>query len=310
MKLSFLPNINLNYYSEYLDIASKHWLNGTCYNSGSLFNIWDLADLKALSPTAFPEKWNSLFTDLSQHGERKNNTTEIESFQELMANLVCKQTHKNHQIDLRDIKYIYGGTDIVATGSNKYDLCDWGRDHNKQYSISKDELHEIITSNEFKALFTNASSTSWHHGLIAETSNLNHRIGYIAATLESHPEIVAFHTLENYVSYSINSKALLQLLSTYAVYIAIEDKLDRERDLNQSMTSFLFDDLDRIGEKHGAFRLNLEQCSSHSLSRMYFEKYDAKLYFFKKTAGTYLTRRYLDKRMHDNELLLQILSNK
>lgn len=293
MDLGLLPKVNLDYYTEYLKMTVNHWLNGTCYDSGSLLNLWDLANLK--DPNN--EKWSYIFSELSEQDNRISDDI-YKRFQYLIGNLVDKNVIENVQINLRDVRYIYGGTDIVSVGNEKYDIVAWGKDKNKEYPHSIDKLKEIVKSQEFNDHFTSVKLLSWHKGLVAEIGNLNHRIGCIAAILDLNPELIELYSIKTINKYTINQDILKKLLTEYSVYIALDIADD------------IFLDLDNLGYKYGVFCLDLAKCDSLSLSRLYFQKYNAKIYFFRKTYSNFLLRSYLNSKMHNNELVFNLLSSK
>ena len=142
---------------------------------------------------------------------------------------------------------------------------------------------------------------SWHNGLMVINDNGNHRIGAIAAICAQNAGLQVPY-IDKLISYQLNQQVLNNLLDKYSVYLAVQVNHADEP---------LFTEMDNICRERNAYCLKLsEDCTHYSLSKMHFAQYNVRLYFIEKSLSSLLLRFYLNKKLHNNDLIKKILRNK
>lgn len=305
MIFRFLDDVDLEKYQDILNLCSSHWSNDTHCDSGSLLNLDDLADLNKndLDDVNKDKIWKERFQVFKSDHESN------ERFRKEISGLISHKVTEQAEIQLSQVKYIYGGKgsgtfDFTKDG----DLVSWWKKstvliHGNKH-IHQTEPHYLPACFDSKGRLDTVNGfieRSWHKGLMVINDNGNHRIGAIAAICAQNAGLQVPY-IDKLISYQLNQQVLNNLLDKYSVYLAVQVNHADEP---------LFTEMDNICRERNAYCLKLsEDCTHYSLSKMHFAQYNVRLYFIEKSLSSLLLRFYLNKKLHNNDLIKKILRNK
>lgn len=298
MSFKFSNGFDRHKYHKMHNLYSQHWINSSFCDSGSLLVLDELSNIGHADRDSF---WQDAIE--SFHGDPAVNL----EFRQSLGNLIQHQCEPQATIQLKEVHYVYGGTDCNSFDyQHPMNLGQWWKaigDHKYSHQISADDIDVCLKPGSRLDGVNGFIRRSWHKGLMMSGGDSNHRLGNLAYILSTNPDLNPIYT-DQLDSYTLNQSVLNEILERYAVYIVIqEDTVELECDLMLELEKAF------AGQEAHCMKLS-ESFTSYSLSKRFFKSKRVRIYFIKKRISNFILRRYLNVHLNNNEIIKKILSDK